>query len=205
MKAITPERRTELLANSMQDVAVGFVCVYFLGWLIVTGLFIGGYVAMGLFGCAAVVEPAAARWLRLAAGCTAAAGALTTAHFFLPFIHQGWLLAAVGLGVFAAALGFSSVAAWFGGVQRWQRARAAAVVWLCAISMLIGMGLGTGQASVQQTKWIFRLPDSTAAGLAFAVALASLIYISMAFSDLRSRVKAAMAQQAAAAPEAVRG
>ena len=204
MKAMTPERRTELLANSMQDVAFGFGCALFFSAVPVLSLALGGFLAMGLLGCAAVVEPTAQRWLRLSAACAVASGVVSTVHFFVPALVQGWLVATVGVGVFAAAHGFSGVAAWFGGVQRWQRARSAAVAWLCSISLLVGIGLGQRpQRRIGSSA--FQLPGGLAAGLAVVVSLAALLHISMAYSDLRSRVKAAIAQQAAAAREPVRG
>jgi len=203
MKAITPERRTELLANSMQDVGFGFILGLFCLGMPVVSLALGGYLAMGLIGCAAVVEPLAKRWLWVASVCAVAAGALMTVRLFVDVVVSGWVAACLGVGVFAAAHGFACVAAWFGGVQRWQRARGAAVAWLCSISLIVGLGLG--QRSPQMSRWSVRMPGGVVASVASAVALAALLYISMAFADLRSRVKAAIAQQAAATSEAVRG
>jgi hypothetical protein len=107
------------------------------------------------------------------------------------WLSAGYLLA-VGVGLLLATVAYGGIAAWFGGGVRWQRARVAAIALACSCCFAAGMLLQTSPTSSGISS--LQLPNGVAGGLSTAVVFASLIVIAVAASDLRDRVKAAIAR-----------
>ncbi|MEQ1699398.1 MAG: hypothetical protein ABMA25_04770 [Ilumatobacteraceae bacterium] len=204
-----PALRTRRLADSLKDVAFAFSFSMFFSRTPFASVVVCSYLAMGLADLARWTE-VSGRWpLRCAAALAATAGVLTTVDVWVDgqWLVAGYLLSA-GVGLLLGVVGYSGIAAWFGGGARWQRARVAGVAIACASCFAAGMLLQTsptasGIGSLQ-------LPNGVAGGVAGAVALASIIVIAVAGSDLRDRVKAAIVQYDADAalpahPEQLRG
>lgn len=201
LAAVDPALRTRRLADSLTDVAFASTFAFMFGGIPFISLIILGYLAMGLADLGRLSSGTHRLALRGAAALAAIASILTTSDVW---VDSTWLAAgstlAVGFGLLLGTIGMSGIAAWFGGAERWQRARAAGVVAACTTSFVAGMLLQS-----PNPKWVngIELPDGTAGVVAIVAFLGSLLFIGIAWSDLRDRVKAAIARYDAEAAAAV--
>lgn len=200
--------RTRRLADSLKDVAFAFAAAFLLfGRIPFASLIVCGYLAMGLADLGRLSDGAGRTALRGAAALAVVAAVLTTVSVWVDsrWLPAGYLLA-MGVGVQLTTVGYSRLAAEFGGAARWQRARAAAVAVVCGTSLMAGM-------IVQQPVTVNQFGTIKVSGLdawaafpATGVLLLGVLFVGIAASDLRDRVKAEVARldaEAAAVAEAV--
>lgn len=178
LAAVDPEQRTGQLSESLRALGGTTLLWGFVGQFPYVGLLAALLVAHRLLRCARLIDGSGAWWLHLSAVCVVVASVVTA-----PTSDAEWALAvsvlAFALALFGAARAFGSVAAWFGGFQRWQRCQALATVSLCVTCLYAGWALAGRSGGAP---WVV-------ASLALMVA-GFLLWL--AFSDLRRRVESAL-------------
>lgn len=200
-----PVLRTRRLADSLKDVAFAFGAAFLLfGRIPFASVIVCGYLAMGLADLSRLTDGAGRLALRGAAVLAVSAGLLSTLGVWLDsrWLPAGYLLA-IGVGVQLTTVGYSRLAADFGGAARWQRARAAAVAVVCGTSLMAGMIVQQPVPVSQFGTINLSGHDSWVAIPAMGVLLLGVLVVGIATSDLRDRVKVAIVQYDADAAASV--
>lgn len=187
--------RTRELDRALLGVGWSFWALLFFSQLPFAPLIVGPFLAYELRNCAVASPVRVARPLILTAALVLP---WPVFHTVALFTDVRWLIAGVpflAAALYAGVHGFAMIAEWFGGMERWRRARheaAAAAGALCLVA-----GLALSRPGARQNPLNFgegdSLPVMVAAGAAIVVVTYGVFRVTVAFRDLRIRVRAAIA------------
>jgi len=168
-----------------------FTLLFLLGQVTVINAATAAVLAILLGRCARLGSGEAATGMNAAAVLTFASAICAGAAFFEPvFIVPATVLQ--GAALVMAVRSFARIADWFGGRARWQRARREAVAVLVALLVVCGIDLAVSGADADLgfKSLHARLGQAVVAG-SLLVVLYGVFRVSLAFRDLRLRVRAA--------------
>lgn len=188
---MTAAERTRQLERNLWWLGLVFTLLFCLGQVTVINAATAAVLAMLLRACAQLGAGDSPRGLNLTAVLMLASAGCAGAAVLEPiFIVPATVLQ--GAALVMAVRSFARIADWFGGRARWQRARREAVAVLVALLIVCGIDLAVSGADADLgfKSLHARLGQVVVAG-SLLVVLYGVFRISLAFRDLRLRVRAA--------------